>query len=239
MTRFVALFALVLFGGLPHNTLFPTQPVQVAQGFGSGAYRPGNGIKPPTLVRQVQPKYTDDARARKVQGDVELEAVIGIDGKVTDVRVLRSLDDGLDANAIAAAKNWIFNPGLDSSGQPVAVVVTLIMSFHVSDQDTFLQGVCTNAPDLVEPTLAWSIEPKYTADALRNKIQGQVIVEAVVDPTGVVQRVRVAQSIDKVYGLDDSALAAAKEFRFQPNSGTCHGAAATTLVKLTLDFRIH
>jgi TonB family protein len=217
----------------------PQSSTQTTVPFGQGAVRPGNGIKSPTLIRQVEPKYTDDARIRKVQGDVELEAVVGIDGKVTDVRVTRSLDDGLDANAIVAAKNWVFKPGLDSSGQPVAVVVTLIMSFRVSDQDTFLQGVCTTAPDLVEPTLAWSTEPKYTSDALRNRIQGQVIVDAVVGQTGVVQRVRVAQSLDKVYGLDDAALAAAKEFRFQPNSGTCHGQPATTLAKLTLNFRIH
>lgn len=242
MTRVVGLLTLVLLGGLPQDMLFPAQPVRVAQGFGSGAYRPGVGIKAPSLVHMVQPKYTKDAMDRKIQGDVELEAVIGTDGAVTQVRVTRSLDAGLDENAVAAAKAWTFNPGVDASGQPVAVIVTLMMTFRLSPQsdDGFLRGVCTDAADLVKPTLVQSVEPKYTADALRAKIGGQVVVEAVVDPNGSVARARIVKSLDTVFGLDDEALAAAKQFTFVPNSGTCHGGQPTwTLVRLTLDFRIH
>src|SRR6476661_6785579 len=80
--------------------------------FGQGAFHPGNGISPPKLVRQIEPKYTDDARRAKIQGDVELEAVVNADGKVGDVRVVRSLDDrfGLDQNAVQAARQWLFTP---------------------------------------------------------------------------------------------------------------------------------
>jgi TonB family protein len=220
----------------------PQSSPQTTAPFGQGAVRPGNGIKPPTLVRQVEPKYTPSAMDRKVEGEVELEAVIATDGTVSETRVTRSLDPDLDLQAVAAARQWVFNPGTDPSGTPVAVIVTLMMSFRLSpgNGDGFLTGVCTDAPDLVQPTLVWSIEPKYTADAIRQKIQGQVVVEAVVDPSGVVARARVAESLDKVYGLDDAALAAAKQFRFKPNSGSCHGGLPTwTLAKLTLDFRIH
>lgn len=221
-------------------TIAPLVAQNTTVPFGQGAVRPGNGVKPPSLVHQVEPKYTDDARQRKVQGDVELEAVVDKDGTVREVRVIKSLDPALDKQAMTAAHEWTFRPAVDANGYPVAVIVTLIMSFRVGVDDGFLRGVCTDAPDLVQPTLLQGIEPKYTSDAMRAKIQGQVVVEAVVDPAGTVARARVVESLDKIYGLDDEALKAAKAFRYEPNSGTCHGGLPTwTLVRLTLNFRLH
>jgi TonB family protein len=102
-------------------------------GFGGGAFRPGNGISSPSLLRQVEPKYTSDAMRAKIQGDVELEVVILPNGTVGDVRITKSLDDkfGLDQEAIKAAKQWLFKAGVDRSGQPQPVLVTLILSFRL------------------------------------------------------------------------------------------------------------
>jgi protein TonB len=102
-------------------------------GFGGGAFRPGNGISSPTLLRQVEPKYTSDAMRAKIQGDVELEVVILPNGTVGDVHVTKSLDDkfGLDQEAIKAAKQWLFRAGVDRSGQAQPVIVTLILSFRL------------------------------------------------------------------------------------------------------------
>jgi protein TonB len=102
-------------------------------GFGGGAFRPGNGILPPSLIHQVEPKYTSDAMRAKVQGDVELEAVILPNGTVGDVHITKSLDDkfGLDQEAIKAAKQWTFRPGTDRDGKAQPVIVTLILSFRL------------------------------------------------------------------------------------------------------------
>jgi len=102
-------------------------------GFGGGAYRPGSGINFPTLLRQEQPKYTSDAMRAKIQGVVELEAVVLENGTVGEVRVMKSLDKmfGLDQEAIAAAKRWLFRPGTDPTGKPVATIVTLILEFRL------------------------------------------------------------------------------------------------------------
>jgi TonB family protein len=69
----------------------------------------------------------------KIQGDVELEVVILPNGTVGDVRITKSLDDkfGLDQEAIKAAKQWLFKAGVDRSGQPQPVLVTLILSFRL------------------------------------------------------------------------------------------------------------
>ncbi len=103
------------------------------RGFGDGAYRPGAGISNPVLLRMQQPKYTGNAMRAKVQGIVEIEAVVLPNGTVGDIRIVRSLDriNGLDAEAVTAAREWLFAPGRDAAGRPVPVFVTLILEFRI------------------------------------------------------------------------------------------------------------
>ncbi len=99
-------------------------------GTGGGAYRPGNGVINPQLVREVKPAYTAEAMRAKVQGAVWLECTVLTDGTVGDVRVIRSLDTsfGLDQEAVKAAKQWRFVPGT-RFGEPVAVLITIELTF--------------------------------------------------------------------------------------------------------------
>jgi protein TonB len=101
-------------------------------GFGGGAFHPGNGCANPTLVRQVDPKYTSEAMRAKLQGDVEIEAVVQKDGKVGQVQLTHSLDKqfGLDDEALKAAKAWLFRPAT-CQGQPVDMIVTLQLQFRL------------------------------------------------------------------------------------------------------------
>jgi protein TonB len=101
-------------------------------GFGGGSMRPGNGVTNPTILRQVDPKYTPDAMRAKIQGVVELEAVVGTNGVITEVRISKSLDRafGLDEEAIKTAKQWLFRPGR-FQGQAVPVVVIIQMEFRL------------------------------------------------------------------------------------------------------------
>jgi TonB family protein len=86
----------------------------------------------PVLVRSSQPKYTSDAMRAKIQGLVEVEAVVGVDGTVSRARVTKSLDTqlGLDENAVDAVKSWSFEPGR-LNGAPVPVVVRLTLEFRL------------------------------------------------------------------------------------------------------------
>jgi len=99
-------------------------------GTGGGAYRPGNGVTLPRVLREVKPQYTADAMRAKVQGTVWLECVVNPDGTVGMVEVVRSLDQtfGLDGEAVKAAKQWRFAPGT-RFGEPVAVLVTIELTF--------------------------------------------------------------------------------------------------------------
>lgn len=231
--------ALVLAAGLGTATAESAGPQeQTAQLI----YRQGPGVAMPTVVRQVPPNYTSAAMRAGIQGAVEVEAVVLADGTVGTVRVTKSLDTvyGLDVEAIAAAKRWQFRPGSYHS-QPVSVVVTIILEFILHpdprrESDAFLEGTYwVHTPGLVLPIPKKQVQPKYTLATMKAKIQGTVVVEAVVMPDGTVGRSRVVVSVDPTFGLDREALEAVNQWTFDP--GRLHDRAVPVVVKLTFEFR--
>jgi protein TonB len=101
-------------------------------GFGGGVYQSGNGVTSPLLIKEVKPNYTGDAMRAKLQGVVEMEAVVLADGSVDPnrIKITRSLDStfGLDQQAIIAVRQWRFRPGT-YKGQPVPVLVNVELTF--------------------------------------------------------------------------------------------------------------
>jgi TonB family protein len=73
-------------------------------GMGGGPYRPGSGVMPPRLLREVKAGYTEEARRANVEGEVVLEIVVRRDGSVGDVKLLNGLRGGLNERAIAAVR---------------------------------------------------------------------------------------------------------------------------------------
>ena len=80
------------------------------------------------------------------------------------------------------------------------------------------------------------VKPQYTADAMRAKVQGAVVLECVVLPDGTVGSVEVVRSLDSTFGLDQEAIKAAKQWRFRP--GTRFGEPVAVLVTIELTFTL-
>jgi periplasmic protein TonB len=99
-------------------------------GTGGGPYRPGSGIEPPRVQREVKADYTEDARRRNVEGEVVLEIVVRSDGTVGDVRLLQGLGAGLDDRAVQAVRQWRFSPAR-RLGAPVDVIVEVAVEFKL------------------------------------------------------------------------------------------------------------
>jgi TonB family protein len=99
-------------------------------GMGGGPYRPGSGVEPPRLLKEVKANYTDEARRRNLSGSVEMEITIRRDGSVSDVRILRGLGGGLDQQAAAAVRQWRFAPAR-MKGTPVDVIVEVSVEFSL------------------------------------------------------------------------------------------------------------
>jgi hypothetical protein len=137
-------------------------PPMPAGQFGAGAFRldwAPWGVAAPVVLTSGEPRYTAAGMALKLQGTVELEAVVKADGTVADARVLRGLDArlrdllaelegfsdahanwvrqivgngpiGLDANALECVRTWTFKPGT-ILGKPVSVIQRVFVPFRL------------------------------------------------------------------------------------------------------------
>jgi TonB family protein len=85
------------------------------------------------------------------------------------------------------------------------------------------------------PRLIKEVKPTYTAQALLNRIQGTVVLEAIVTRDGCASQIRVVRSLDRG-GLDEAAIAAVAQWRFE--SGRLAGAPVDVIVTILVDFLI-
>ncbi|HTC36720.1 MAG TPA: M56 family metallopeptidase [Bryobacteraceae bacterium] len=98
--------------------------------FAEKIYRIGPGIAPPKILEKTEPHYTKDAKEAKIEGTVQLTMVVGTDQRVHDIKVTKSLDLGLDANAIACIRTWRFQPAM-KDGKAVPVQAKIEVNFHL------------------------------------------------------------------------------------------------------------
>lgn len=86
------------------------------------------GVSAPTLISKIEPEYTQEAVAARIQGSVTLAFLVGTDGVPRDIKIVKSLEPGLDQKAIEAVSKWRFRPG-QKDGKPVAVGATAEVNF--------------------------------------------------------------------------------------------------------------
>jgi TonB family protein len=112
----------------------------------------------------------------------------------------------------------------------IAVCVVAAMAAYSSAQDS--AGVYKVGGDVSAPVPTKKVNPGYTEEAIRARIEGIVQLAVVVREDGKVGDVTVTRSLDEVYGLDAEAVKAAKQFEFKP--GTKNGKPVP--VRVTLEF---
>ena len=86
------------------------------------------------------------------------------------------------------------------------------------------------------PRLLQQVKPAYTSDAMRAKVQGTVLLQCTVLADGSVTDIRVLRSLDPVFGLDQEAIKAARQWRFAP--GTRMGEAVKVEITIELSFSL-
>jgi TonB family protein len=89
---------------------------------------------------------------------------------------------------------------------------------------------------VLPPRIRRKVDPQYSADAMRAKIQGSVLLSVVVLPDGSVTDIRVLRSLDRSFGLDTKAIEAARQWQFFP--GTRQGEPVPVLVNIELEFNL-
>jgi TonB family protein len=87
---------------------------------------------------------------------------------------------------------------------------------------------------LTEPVLLYKVDPEYSEEARKAKLQGVVMVRAVIDAGGHVQNIAVAQGLG--LGLDERAIAAVEKWKFR--AGMRNGKPVATAALIQLSFRL-
>lgn len=88
-------------------------------------------VVPAEILSKPTPIYTDDARTKKIEGEVLLEVVFEASGKIHVVRVVRGLGHGLDDAAVRAAEQIRFKPAL-KDGQPLDSTALVHIIFQLA-----------------------------------------------------------------------------------------------------------
>jgi TonB family protein len=102
----------------------------VTQRINEPIFRVGNGVKAPSVLRKIDPEYSNEARRAKMEGIVLLGVVIGSDGLAHDVTVIHPAGLGLDEKAVESVKKWKFQPG-SRNGEPVSVRASIEVNFRL------------------------------------------------------------------------------------------------------------
>jgi periplasmic protein TonB len=90
----------------------------------------GGKVTEPVKVGGPSPLYPEAARRARISGTVVLECVIGKNGAVESVKVLKGLPLGLTESATDAVKQWQFKPST-LNGKPVEVLYILTVKFNL------------------------------------------------------------------------------------------------------------
>jgi len=86
-------------------------------------------VTPPRVTKQVNPQYSPGSRGIRIRGSVLMETIVSSRGTPKKTHVVRGLDKEIDAAAVDAVNQWLFEPG-KKDGKPVAVRVQIEIQFH-------------------------------------------------------------------------------------------------------------
>jgi protein TonB len=90
-------------------------------------YTAGGLVKMATIVRRVEPVYPPLARQARISGAVQLQGIIGVDGRIHELKVI-SGHPLLIAAAVAAVQQWIYTP-TTLNGELVEVIAPITVNF--------------------------------------------------------------------------------------------------------------
>jgi TonB family protein len=159
----------------------------------------------PTLIQQTTPRYTREAKDARLEGSVGITLKIDEKGKVVDTKVEKRLGMGLDEEAVAAVREWRFKPAT-KAGKAVATSLYIEVAFRMSTSPA--------PPKNSLPQLVSKVDPAYTEEARKARVEGKVRISFVVNAKGQPEQLRVEKGLGM--GLDEEAMKALLQWRYTP-----------------------
>jgi len=100
--------------------------------FAEGAVKLGDpGVVWARIKKDARPSYPDALRRDRINGLVSVEILIEATGRVSTARVVSSSDARFEADAVACARQWQFEPAL-KDGKPHQALATLVLEFRIN-----------------------------------------------------------------------------------------------------------
>jgi TonB family protein len=93
-------------------------------------YSPGDGVSDPKLIYSIEPEFSEEGRAKRINGEVLIGCVVTPEGTPANVHVLRGIGYGMDEQAVAAVQKYRFKPA-EKDGKPIAVRIAVSTKFFV------------------------------------------------------------------------------------------------------------
>ena len=115
-------------GGVPSAAPPPPPPPKKAAP--SGPVRVGGKVQEANLIHKVMPVYPPLAKSARVQGTVEFTAIIGKDGAIRELKLVRGHPLLVNA-AKQAVEQWRYKPTM-LNGEPVDVITDIVVNFTLS-----------------------------------------------------------------------------------------------------------
>src|SRR5207245_5286426 len=128
--------------------------------------------------------------------------------RCTGGRVIAMVNGELIASvsSVATGEGWVGVRVEDGSLQLRNVSMGPADAAVQASPDSSAHATYLPGDTVTLPKLRHEVHPNYTADAMRAKISGTVLLECVVQADGTVGAIRVLRSLDSAYGLDDEAI---------------------------------
>ena len=174
------------------------------------------GAIPAKVIHSVPLQLSDEARTAKFSGSILVHLTVDADGLPQDIHVVRSVGMGMDEKAIEAAQQFRFQPATED-GKPVASGMNLELKIGGGDKLTVLHSV--------------PLEP--TDEARQNHLSGVIRLALTIDEHGNPQNVRVVQGLGM--GMDERAVAALKQYKFEPLLKDGQPVSRTLTLQLAVD----
>jgi TonB family protein len=201
------MFVVVLAGtALAHQTQPSPQRIQRPEAIAMG-----------NLIDVVTPQYPDEARQQHSTGKVVLQIVIDSEGKVKEASVLTG-DAQLANAAVTAVKQWKFRPYL-LNDEPVEVETTATVEFTaeppfvITPKPFHGPRMVRVAQGVMDKSMVKRVEPQYPQEAKNNHIQGDVVIEVMIDTKGNIAKLNVIKGHPV---LAKAAVEAVSQWKYKP-----------------------
>jgi TonB family protein len=192
----------------------PPQSIRSVRAVDAGS---GGGIlvAPRVLEYSTPPLYSDEARTRRIEGVVTIEARVRVDGRASALRVVKGLGYGLDENALVALRQWQFRPG-EREGVPVEMAAQIDIEFSLRNEalnELIANDMATRiGAGVTPPRIIRTVS--VPAQRSGEERAGTVALDVILLEDGTPKIVRVLHSLTRP--LDERAVEAFEQWRFSP-----------------------